>query len=167
MEKKVVYKEGYSMGYIIHAAFIIIAAYFIGIYYLIPGILVAMLALLLFLIKSGLEIDTSKEEIRSYKSLFNIRFGKWIHLDDIQSATLKYTHEFQLMNSRGTSTNVRTITFDLVLKKEDLNEIKVHEFTEYKMARQVCNKLERILNMNINDEYLEIRRKGPKYKSKR
>ena len=167
MEKKAVYKEGYSMGYIIHAAFLMIAAYFIGIYYLIPGILVAILALLLFFIKTGLEIDTSKNQIRSYKSLYNIRFGKWIHLNEIQSATLKYTHEFQLMNSRGTSTNVRTITFDLILINEKWNEIKIHEFTEYKMARQVCNKLEKMLNMNINDEYLEIRRKATKYKSKR
>ena len=71
------------------------------------------------------------------------------------------------MNSRGTSTNVRTITFDLILINETRDEIKIYEFTEYKMARQVCNKLEEILDIVIKDEYLEIRRKAPKYKSKR
>ena len=163
MDKRTDYNEGYSMGYIIPAAFVIIVAYFIGVYYLIPGILVGLSAILLFLIKSGLEIDTSKKQIRSYKSLFNIRIGKWIDLDKIQSATLKYTREFQVMNSRGTSTNVRTVTFDLILINENKDEIKTYEFTEYKMARQVCNKLEEMLDVVIKDEYLEIRNKASKY----
>lgn len=162
MGKRIDYNEGYSMGYIIHAAFIIIAAYFIGTYYLIPGILVGLSAILLFFIKSGFEIDSSKKQIRSYKSLLNIRFGKWTHLDEVHSATLKYSREFQVMNSRGTSTNVRTITFDLILINENSDEIKIYEFTEYKMAKQVCNQIEKILDLNIKDEYLEIRRKASK-----
>ena len=163
MDKRIDFNEGYSMGYIIPAAFIIIAAYFIGVYYLIPGILVGLSAISLFLIKSGFEINSSKKQIRSYKSLFNIRFGKWIYLNKIQSATLKYTREFQMMNSRGTSTNVRTITFDLILINENRDEIKIYEFTEYKMAKQVCNQIERMLDLVIKDEYLEIRRKASKY----
>ena len=146
MGKRTDYNEGYSMGYIIHAAFMIIAAYFIWIYYFIPGILVGLSATLLFLIKSGIEIDSSKKQIRSYKSLFNIRFGKWTNLDEINSAILKYTREFQVMNSRGTSTNVRTITFDLILIYENSNETKIYEFTEYKTARQVCNQIEKMLD---------------------
>ena len=162
MDKRNDYNEGYTMGFVIHSAFIIIAAYFIGIYYLIAGLLLAVFAILLFFIKSGLEIDTSKKQIRSYKSLFNIRFGNWVNLNKIRSATLNYTHEFQVMNSRGTSTNVRTITFDLILINETRDEIKIYEFTDYKMARQACNALEKILDVVIKDEYLEIMHKTSK-----
>ena len=163
MDRRTDYNEGYSMGYIIPAVFIIIAAYFIGVYYLIPGILIGLSAILLFLIKSGFEIDTYKKQIRSYRSLFNIRFGKWTHLDEIHSATLKYNREFQVMNSRGTSTNVRTITFNLILINENSDATKIYEFTEYKIARQVCNQIEKMLDLDIKDEYLEIRRKASKY----
>ncbi len=85
MGERTDYNEGYSMGYVIHTAFIMIVAYFIGIYYLIPGLVLAVFAILLFFIKSGLEIDASKKQIRSYKSLFNIRFGQWINLNKIRS----------------------------------------------------------------------------------
>lgn len=163
MNKRTDYNEGYSMGFVIHTAFIMIAAYFIGVYYLIPGLLLAVFAILLFFIKSGFEIDGSKKQIRSYKSLFNIRFGQWINLNKITNVTLKYAREFQVMNSRGTSTNVRTITFDLILLDEKKDEIKVYEFTEYKMAKQVCNKLEEMLDVVIKDEYLEIRNKAIRY----
>jgi len=69
------------------------------------------------------------------------------------------------MHGRGTSTNVRTRTYDLIFSNKNQQQIKFHEFTEYKMARQVCHRLEKMLNIVVKDEYAEIRQRASKYRT--
>ena len=152
------------MGYVIHAVFVVIAAYFLGVHYQFPAILLGLAGISLLFIRTGIEINVEKKEISNYQSLFGLKRAKKIRLDNMKKADLVYTKESQVMNSRGTSTNVRTKTYDLYFTDKNNHRIKFHEFTDYRTARRACNTIEKMLNWVIYDEYLEIKRKAAKYK---
>jgi len=149
------YDEGYSMGYVIHAVFLVVAAYLIGRYYLFPAIILGTIAVVLLFIKSGVDISISERYIRSYVSVFGFKFGDKVDFNKVESVELSYIRESQIMNSRGTSTNVRVRSHTLKLSSRD-KDIKIHEFTDYKIAKKVCNQLEKSMNLVVKDEYSEI-----------
>ncbi len=166
MQKTIDYCEGYSLDYLIHALFICVGAFFLGIYYLFPAIMIAIFAILLLFVKSGIEIDVSKKLIREYKSIFNFKLGPWLEVMNYRKILLKYTRESQVMNSRGRSTSVNTRTFDLILIDENEVETPIYEFSKYKMAMRVCRQLEYSFNMVIKDEYKEMRKRADQFNTK-
>lgn len=95
-------------------------------------------AIMLFFVKSGIEVDSANLKFRKYDVLFGKKMGRWNTFSAADSAFLKRTNVAQNMNSRGTSVTTNVKTFDVVLKSGDVLT-EIHEFKNYQQALLLFN----------------------------
>jgi len=128
--------EGYTQDYLVHG---VVALAVAGIMLLVHWswtIVLGLLAVALFAMRSGIEIDVPGKRARVYKALLKWKFGEWLKTPTFSRIELIYTNEAQVMNYKSISTNVRTRTYELVLQGGVGDRLLFHEFTDYSKARK-------------------------------
>lgn len=148
---------GYTFAYLGQGVVFIIAgglSFFLN-YVLAVGLILAGTALLS--LREGIAANSNTNRIKKYYALFTIKFGLWMETKGFDCIELKYTNESQTFNSRGSSTTVRTKTFDLVLTKKSDVSIELHDFTNYAKAKQALESLSDTLGLEAIDRIEEIR----------
>lgn len=128
---------GYKLQHLIPAFFIIVIGCLLFFAHWLFAIPVVLFGISLLCMRSGIEIDITNKQIRMYSALSNLKFGSWTDLKPYNHVELKYTNESQTMSSRGSTTTVRTKTYDLVFYKSDSKEEEFNDFIDYKIATQV------------------------------
>lgn len=128
---------GYKLQHLIPAFFVIVIGFLLFIVHWIFVIPVVLFGISLLCMRSGVEIDITNKQIRMYSALSNLKFGSWTDLKPFNHIELKYTNESQTMSSRGSTTTVRTKTYDLVFYTPNGKEEEFNDFTDYKIATQV------------------------------
>ena len=158
--KNAVISEGFSMNYLIPGMIALVGGVILVTFEPMITVIGVTIALFLLFIKTGVEVNFTKGKIRSYKTVFGIKLGFWKTIEKNTTGILRYTRSAAQMNSRGSSTTVRSETFDFNLFVEIGKEIHIHEFTQYKTARKLLKILEAYTDLNIIDAYREIQIKA-------
>jgi len=150
-------EEGYTFNLFFYSlgllAFGLILA-FLNIYI---GLLVMVIGILLFFDKTGTFIDSSNNRIGRYSSLFGWTTCKWTSIKSYHSAELGFEFINQKMNSRGTSTTVRTKTYALTLQGDKQKKL-FHEYSNYEIAKKVLKALNDKFNFQTLDKYHDAQR---------
>ncbi|MDX1444972.1 hypothetical protein [Lishizhenia sp.] len=158
--KNAIVSEGFSMNYLIPGMIALVGGVICVTFEPMITVIGVPIALFLLLIKTGVEVNFTKSKIRSYKSVFGIKLGLWNTFEKDTTGILRYTRSAAQMSSRGSSTTVRSETFDFNLLDKMGKEIQIHEFTQYQIARKLLKILEANTGMNIIDEFRETQIKA-------
>ena len=163
----VVFSEGYSLDYLIHAFFTFLAAAISFLLFFPLGFLITAIAISLLLIKSGVEIDVSLKKIRCYNEFFSMRFGSWTDLNKVKELELRLTNESQEMSYRSISNTIRTKTYDIWLIQNNNKGYEFHCFDKYDLAMQVLRVIEYDCSIPVRNLITEAMRKSKERMSKR
>ena len=113
--------------------------------------------------KEGIEFRRSDKTYRTYYDCFGLRTGKWKTLPIVKSADLimrirKTTVTRWLPASARYQDNLpaneKLLTFDILLNTET-EEQRFYEFNRYKAARKLLLTLEELLQVPVQDHFLE------------
>ncbi len=152
--------EGRTNDFLIHGLFVLIAG---GVLFLVHWGLMAImvaLAIALFLLSSGIEVDIANKRARVYKALGKFHFGTWIGMDRYNSISIRYVNESQVMSNRGVETNVRVRTYDLYCHDQLGNSLLFHDFTDYGNARRCADTMVTHWSLALTDEIQERRQRS-------
>ena len=153
--------EGRTNDFLVHGVFTVIGGAVLFYFdHWILGLLCLPLAVALFLVRSGVEIDLERREARVYKETGRFRWGGWMQLDGYTVIRLHLTRESQVMNSRGTSTNVMVRTYDVIFQAPRLSDKLVHDFLSYELARKAASIMSEAWELPVRDEVAEQRREA-------
>lgn len=150
-------KEGYSFHFIFYSLALILFGVILSYFHLIIGISIILLASLLLFDKGGTIFDISAKKIGRYHSLFGKKRYSWTSVVDLKKAELKFEFVSQKMNSKGTTSTIKTKTYPLILEGP-INHIIFHEYTNYEHAKNILAILESEFNMTIKDSYAEVQK---------
>lgn len=111
-----------------------------------------IVAVLLMLVKSGIEISIESKRMRVYKSIFKLKVGFWINLKTINKSVLRLTNQSHELMSRGGARTYTTKTWDLFLIDNSGKAIEFHNFTNRGLTIKTLSALKRHLGIEILDE---------------
>jgi len=149
-------REGITNQYVMPATILAFLAAIGFVYIGLLSILIAMVALALFLSVSGIEIDTRLLRYRKYKVIAGIKFGKWSPFTTNDSFQLWLSSESgrYMYTTYGTTpafvapTNFyngnksKSITYDLILVLATGEKHIVNDFFKYSTAKKALSVLE-------------------------
>lgn len=160
MSKLIDIPEGRTNDYLIHGVFVVIAAGILVLAHWSLAILMAGLAVALFLASSGVEIDVKGRRARVYKALGSLRSGQWVGMEQYTGITIHHTRESQVMTSRASQTTVRVRTYDVHLTTAAGEAVLFHDFTDYAKARKCAVTMAEGWKLELMDEVQERREKA-------
>lgn len=153
--------EGKNLNYLIPVLLCGIASAIGFIFFFPLGILLAIAAVLLGIIESGLEFNTETMEFRRFKSLPGFSWGKWVKIPDPDSFHLRlsvesHSYRTPMMSSpayygRGSKVQSKSITYDIKVHTKTDQWIDIYEFSSYKMALQLAKKLRELESFEVTD----------------
>lgn len=152
--------EGRKNDYLVHGVFAIIAAGILLLAHWALTVLLVAIAVALFSVSSGIEIDLHGRKARVYKSIGRLRLGSWLAVDRYNSVAIRYTNESQTMGGRGPELTVRVRTYDLHLTGPDGASELFHDFTDYAKARKCAVTMAKGWALNLTDEVQERRERA-------
>lgn len=144
--------EGYSLNYLIHAFFVIIAGIlgFMLNTFLAIGLII--LGIMLLLVKTGVEIDCPNKYALAYQSIFGMRLGRKINLNDYKQVRLKRESHSTQMQSRGPSNVVETKVFLIQLMNDGDSKVDLYAFRKYSKAKKVFQTFVKLGYAGIDEE---------------
>ena len=117
------------------------------------GIAMTIIGVILFVSVRGVLIDYDKKRIKPYFDFIFIKIGTWESLAYYDKIVLKYSHKSQTMNSRGSSTNYVTKSFDIALISNNKKDLIIKEFVNYDKAKLFLIEYSQRLNKESVDMY--------------
>lgn len=152
--------EGRMNDYLVHGLVTLLAGGILVMVHWTLLVLMVAVAIALFSVRSGIEIDLEGRRARVYKALGGMRFGAWHNLAAYSNIDIRYTNEAQVMNSRGWSTNVRVRTYDLHFANNEGADLLFHDFSDHAKARTCAEVMARHWAMAFTDEIQERRQRS-------
>lgn len=152
--------EGRTNDFLIHGVFALIVG---GILFLVHwslAVLLFVLAISFFSLRSGIEIAVPRKEARVYKQLGSWRFGAWVPLEHYAHMVLRYTNESQVMSIKGVENTVRVRTYDLHFTRPDGATRLFHEFSDYASARRCADAMASNWSLTLTDEIQQRRQRS-------
>ena len=121
------------------------------------GVLVLVLAVLMFAATNGLQIDTELNRYRQYANIGGYYNGGWTNFGLVESAQLVLTSEnmyragmaTQSIGSSMSSSIIKTYDVQFILKNSKV--ITIFEFDEYKHAKQVLKKIKEEMEVPVSN----------------
>jgi len=159
MKQKINIREGYSLHFLIHAFFVMVAGILLFKLNILLAIGVIIIGIMLLLVKTGLEISCQKKYAFAYRSIFGFRVGRKNSLKTYDQVRLKRVSSSTEMQSRGPANVIKTKVFLIQLMNDD-SSVNLYEFGKYKQAQQVFNILVNQLSYKGIDEEAELRAFG-------
>ena len=150
--------EGYTLDLLIPAFFVALIGALGALFHIAITVVLVLVAILLVVMRSGVEVDVSGKRIRVYKSFGKWRYGTWIDLEQFDHVRIKYTKESQVMNARSITNTHRVKTFDLIFRTPGGAETEFHDFTDYALARRAMIHLVNELAFDFDDGVQDRRR---------
>ncbi len=120
------------------------------------GLPIAYTGIWIFLSLKGVRIDSKRQRIKSYHYIFPIKVGIWKDLSTFKMLKLGVTNTSQVMNSRGTTTTVRTKSFDVSLMDKDDSTLELKEFDNYECAKMFLQEISESLKIPVSDYYKQM-----------
>lgn len=123
--------------------------------FLIPGVL-------LFLSRSGVQIDVLNKAIRRYKSLLNFKVSDWFYFEELEQLDLKDSRIDSTVITRFGANRSLYISFNLYFKIPAKEPYLFNDFPSYPQAKMICDNLSNIcpdilytndIEKKINDPY--------------
>ena len=158
MGKLIDIPEGRLNDYLVHGFFVAVLGAILFLVHWSVTILMLALALALFRVGSGIEIDPGGRRVRVYKTLGRQRLGSWIPTERYDTVVIRYTNESQTMGGRGPELTVRVRTYDLHFSGPNGASWSFHEFTDYSKARKCGEAMARLWSMTLADEVQDRRK---------
>lgn len=152
--------EGRTNDYLIHGVFVVIGGGILLLVHWSLTLIALALAVALFRISSGVEIDAEGKRARVYKALGGLRMGMWRRPASCTGITIRYTNESQVMSSRASSTNVRTRTYDVHFMAANGTSYLFHDFTDYAKARKCAVTMAKSWSLPVTDEVEDRRHRA-------
>lgn len=152
--------EGRLNDYLVHGFFVAIAGAILFLVHWSLTMVMLLVAIALFRVSSGMEIDPAGKRIRIYKAMGKVRSGSWLNIGQYDTLSIRYTNESQTMGGRGPELTVRVRTYDLYLIGSNGASQLFHEFTDYAKARKCAEAMARLWSMRLTDEIQERRQRA-------
>ncbi|MDH4474172.1 MAG: hypothetical protein QE487_16315 [Fluviicola sp.] len=126
--------EGKTNSLIVPAIFGILIG--IGFTFLIPiaGLIILAVSISLFSATNGLEITNSGTGYRKYMDYFGLRYGTWHSLNSVGEVELKLSVDADTVRTYTGRTELKSVTYDLIIELESGDKQPIYEFLEYKSA---------------------------------
>lgn len=150
-------EEGYTFDLFFHALGLITFGILLSFLTIYVGSAIMIIGLLLCFNKTGTLVDPTNNRIGRYSSLFGWTTCKWTSITNYHTAELGFEFINQKMNSRGTSTTVRTKTYALTLLGDKQKKL-FHEYSNYEIAKKVLKLLNDEFDFEIIDKYYAAQR---------
>lgn len=119
-----------------------IAVFFGGIFIII--------GVLFLLVKTGVELNIEKREVRAYQSLFKYTIGEWRDVSYMHKAYLSINRGYYELMSRGGARTHRVQTVDLILIDSLQAKNKLYTFSSKKLAFKTLNLLQKHFNIEAD-----------------
>ena len=149
--------EGYTFSYffisLIFFAFGAVIAYF----NLLIGSIVVVIGVLFLFVRTGTILDPANSRIGRYSSLFGKIKTNWTSISNFDKAQLEFEFISQKMNSRGTSSTVRTKTYTLNFVGGKRSK-KFHEYSDYEISKQILDLIKQEFKLETIDRYKDIQK---------
>lgn len=162
--------EGQTYDLITHGTFVILFGVPLGMFtsHFIAGASV-LIGILLMLMSSGIQLNSSKVEIRKYRSLLGFKFGTWKNISDVKKIELRYFVEG--LSGQGSNLSApntsRVKVFDLFFLMEDGSEHKFHTFTKLKPAFRVMKVLKGNYEIELENQVEKFYKNTSKHSNRR
>jgi len=161
MEKKNEIKNknfGFTFEYSTYAYIFI----FVGLvnfwFYIYLAIGLVILGLIIFLIRTGIQVKLSEQKIRTYNELFGFKIGDWSDLTQVEQIELNYTSNAKAEKKHGEVEDFDNEDFEIVLRLKNDSLLELVNFGDYKLAKENFTWLIDTLKLpskNIVEEIME------------
>lgn len=160
MDKNQTYSvsEGYSLDLLIPSVILFVISILFFLVNVWFGAFFSLVALLMLLFKTGIQLDVKEKKIRVYREIFSLKFGEWVSLEKAKECSIDYNRSAAILSSRGSSNLVRSETFSLYIKYCKRPRKLIHEFTNHELAKQTATLLKSEFNLAVVDQFIEIQR---------
>ena len=154
-------KLGFSFAksIIIIGSILLIFSVFLLVVNSIVGIILMLLGGFICTSNYGVQIDLTKGKIREYGSLFFIKSGKWIDLDQLKIvAILPKTSGNQIYFASNQSFALTEKSYDVCLFSKNIrNKIVINTFDRKDLAENYAKKIRETLNLEFVNYYEYIK----------
>lgn len=143
--------EGKTNSLIVPAIFGILVG--IGFTFLIPiaGLIILTVSISLFSATNGLEITNSGTGYRKYTDYFGLRYGTWHSLNSVGEVELKLSVDADTVRTYTGRTELKSVTYDLIIELESGEKQIIYEFLEYRPAKLALRQLSSVLQVGSVD----------------
>lgn len=154
--------EGKAFNYLIPIIFCAIASIISFVVFWPLGILLAVACILLASVESGLELNMETMQYRKYQALFDSTWGKWLKIEDPDSFHIRLSVDsisyrtYGGLSSpayygRGTVSQSKSITYDLLYLTKDGRWITIYEFSSYKSVLKAAKNFLELESVEVID----------------
>lgn len=157
--------EGITYSLLIPAVFTLITGGILCVFYLIPGLILIGLGVYLFTVTGGFELNASEKRYRSYKRLFGLNWGNWQSFDRVKQVEIWLSSESKTLRTlyptgspayyNNSQSTLKSITYDLILIKDNDEKSIAFEFLSYKKALAALRMIENQMPLPIRDRVAE------------
>ncbi len=126
------------------------------------SVVLVPIAICLFLVSTGIEMDSTRKTYRPYYGLFSLKFGSWKTFVPAQKVKLVLAIEqYGVTNwtNSGTKVNARsiekTITYNIELETVN-GDVELFDFFSYNDALKTMQGIGQILEIETEDQVQEI-----------
>lgn len=158
--------ERYTFNYIFIALVFIVFGAILTYFSWLIGLTIITAGIVFLFVKTGTIFNIKHKKIGRYSSLFGKGKILWTNISKYHKAHLDFEFISQKMNSRGTSSTMKTKTYKLRLIGEK-DEKLFHEYSDYKISKQTLEILRQNFGFEIVDKYAEAQKEALIKRSKR
>ena len=156
MPEQFMLEEGKTYEYIVHGSVLILLGILLFSVHWIFTLIVAILGVGLFLVKTGVAINYETNGIRKYTVFLGIKVGSWYHLNKYQAAELRYNSQrigdTKVYWSSYFSRKPRsTDTYDLLLIYMQGKPFLLNPFLKFSMGNKTLEALKKIKGLAIRN----------------
>ena len=158
--------EGYTLSYIFISLTFFVFGAILAYFNLAVGLIAVTIGALFLFVRTGTIFDPINSRIGRYHSLFGKDKIKWTSISNFNKAHLDFEFISQKMNSRGSSSTVRTKTYTLTSIGKNRTK-KFHEYSNYETSTHILQLLKQEFHIEIIDKYKNIQKEAFNRRRKR
>lgn len=152
--------EGKTMVYLIPGVLIIFLA-LPFIYFFFPvALALTVIAIVLFLVETGLEFDPEAQRFRRYKRLFASSWGQWHTMTEPVAFHLRLSVESRSFYAlpyqpsptwNGGRASSKSVTYDLSYVNSLDQHFMIYEFQDYDLAKQMVKSIQALNSFEVTN----------------
>lgn len=152
--------EGRTNSFLVHGTFLVLLALWLFYWQWLAALVVLLVAVLLFLVRTGVEVDVQGGRGRDYKASGPLRSGTWVRVGDNIHVDIRYARDAYYSRNLLVATPHESRMFEVYLYDRQGNARLFHEFGSHAQARQFAALLMEHWALGVTVQLVERRRQA-------